>query len=39
MISVSALSTLVLLALALASLTPMILIALVIRDWKQNKLW
>lgn len=39
MISVAALSTLVMLALMMASLTPIILITLVIRDWKQNKLW
>jgi uncharacterized membrane protein len=39
MISVSALTALVMFALLLTCLTPLILIALVVRDWKQNKLW
>lgn len=39
MISVSVLTGLVMLALLLTCMTPLILIALVVRDWKQKKLW
>lgn len=39
MISISALTVLVMFALLLTCMTPLILIALVVRDWKQNKLW
>lgn len=39
MISVTVLTVLVMIALLLTCLTPLILIALVVRDWKQNKLW
>lgn len=39
MISSGALSVLVILALLLASATPIILITLLIKDWKQGKLW
>lgn len=39
MISLNALTILVLLAVICASATPIILIGLVIRDWKQGKLW
>jgi len=39
MISASALSILVLLALGLTCMTPVILIALIVKDYKQDKLW
>lgn len=39
MISASALTLLVSVALLLASVTPIILLVLVYRDWKDGKLW
>ena len=39
MISASALTILVTAALLLASATPIILLVLVFRDWKSDKLW
>jgi hypothetical protein len=39
MISLNALTILVTIALVFASATPLILIALVYRDWKNGKLW
>ena len=39
MISLTALSTLVYTALAITLLTPLLLIALVLRDWKEGVLW
>jgi hypothetical protein len=39
MISLSALTILVSAALLLASATPVILLVLVYRDWKDGKLW
>lgn len=39
MITSGVLSVLVILALILASATPLILITLLIKDWKQGKLW
>lgn len=39
MISLGALSTLVICALGIAILTPVLLIILVVRDWKRGVLW
>jgi hypothetical protein len=39
MISLNALTILVSIALVFASATPLILITLVYRDWKNGKLW
>lgn len=39
MISLNALTILVLIALVFASATPLILITLMYRDWKDGKLW
>lgn len=39
MISLNALTVLVIVALVFASSTPLILIWLIYRDWKQGKLW
>lgn len=39
MISVTALAALVYIALGLTALTPLLLLALVIRDWKRGELW
>ena len=39
MITLSALSTLVWVALLMASVTPLILIALLVRDWLSGNLW
>lgn len=39
MISTAALSTLILVALVVASATPLILIGLLIKDWIDGRLW
>ncbi len=39
MISLNALTILVLIAVVCASATPLILLVLIFRDWKQGKLW
>lgn len=39
MISASALTILVFLGLGLTALTPLLLLALLMRDWKRGELW